>query len=124
MAGASELGWILHRPKWPFNRTEEIRVKRSTVILAGILLAVVASVVFWQHFHTGLHAAVAQVAEPKMAATATNSVPAPMNKSTDGNQASGDPAQLTYDDERRRLDKAVLERYYPDLQKETGFTTG
>lgn len=102
------------------------------MIICVVVVVLASGALLWQSIHTGLHDAVTQVGEIRDLAPIIKPIPtdsptvdavpthAP-NESTEGAQATEEITPLSNDLQGLRARKFLLERYYPDLQKEAGF---
>ena len=106
-------------------------MKRRTLVSAGALLALVAGLLLWHQLPTSSRDVATQVTDPRDAAAAASSAPIPslvtdpvlaaMNESTGNPQLPSAAVEPGSDQDRLRINRFFLERYYPDLQAETGF---
>jgi hypothetical protein len=90
------------------------------VISVSIFVAMAAGTLLWREVDTQSHDVAVQAVEPRNASPVINPVPgsqdSPLNL-----PASPNAIQPDSDGEHRRLNRFFLDRYYPDLQKETDF---
>ncbi len=101
-----------------------VTVNRATAVSASVLLVVVAGILVWRQLRAEFHNTATQMAELRNAVLVIDSSPTPMLEPYKNAESAGVATQQESSrDSGSRAKRFMLDRYYPDLQKETGFTS-